>query len=300
MIGFGEAARAFVEGWRKAGGDYVVTAYDLKTAADVPDGTDAMWRAYRDYAVAGCATPGEALARADLVFCLVTADQAEAAARVIGRHVAKGALFFDGNSCAPMTKRRSAAHLAAAGARYVDMAIMAPVHPRLHETPLFLSGPHATAGQAALVALGMAPKAVAGDVGHASAIKMVRSIMVKGLEALVAETVLAGRLAGVEAAVLDSLEASYPGFGWRKRSRYNLERMMRHGPRRAAEMDEVVRMLKDLGLGGGMAEASAGWQRRIGALALGAGADDLDARADRILSGLGLLPVDEAEKQGEG
>ena len=90
----------------------------------------------------------------------------------------------------------------------------------------------------------------------------------KGLEALVCECVLAGEKAGVIETVLDSLDDSYPGFDWRKRSAYMLERVMTHGIRRAAEMREVALTVDLLGLKGEMSRASVYWEQTIGELGL--------------------------------
>jgi 3-hydroxyisobutyrate dehydrogenase-like beta-hydroxyacid dehydrogenase len=201
----------------------------------------------------------------------------------------KGAFFFDCDSCAPQAKARTATEVDAAGGRYVDVAVMAPVHPRLHRTPLLTSGPHAEAAAPALAALGMAAKIHEGPVGAASAVQMIRSIMMKGLKALVCECVLAGRRAGVIETVLDSLDDTYPGFDWRKRSAYMLERVMTHGLRRAAEMREVALTADLLGLKGEMSRASVGWQQAVGQLGLrstAAEAADYGLLADRILAAL--------------
>uniref|UniRef100_UPI0018EF1966 DUF1932 domain-containing protein n=1 Tax=Paracoccus binzhouensis TaxID=2796149 RepID=UPI0018EF1966 len=217
---------------------------------------------------------------------LVTADQALAAAKAAAAALPPGLLWLDGNSCAPGTKRRAAAAIEAAGGRYVDMAIMAPVHPRLHRTPALLAGPHAEAALAALAPLDMALAVEGPRVGDASAIKMLRSVMIKGFEALTAECLLAARRAGVEQAVLASLQASDPGWDWAARGAYNLERMMVHGARRAAEMQEVAATLRELGLPDRMATAAAAWQQEIAALDLAGGPDALADRADAILSRL--------------
>ncbi len=148
-------------------------------------------------------TAPEAAAGADAVFSLVTADQAHEAALAALAGLADGAFFFDCNSCAPQTKERTAKAVDAAGGRYVDVAVMAPVHPRLHRAPLLISGPHAKDAAPVLAALDMAAAIHDGPVGSASAVKMIRSIMMKGLEALVCECVLAGRKAGVIETVLE-------------------------------------------------------------------------------------------------
>jgi 3-hydroxyisobutyrate dehydrogenase-like beta-hydroxyacid dehydrogenase len=277
FIGFGEAGQAFAKGLQPA--SLRLGAYDLKL--DSPEGRDAC----RAKMAALDVTPGSlaTLGQSQAVICLVTADQAVVAARAAAPFLAPGALWFDGNSCSPGTKGQAAAVIAAAGGRYVDLALMAPVHPRLHRTPMLVSGPDALAGAAALAALGM-DAAIAGDkVGHASAIKMLRSVIIKGLEALTAESFLAARAAGVEDAVIASLQASDPGMNWAERGAYNLERMLVHGARRAAEMTEVAATLQELGLPGRMTEAAARWQAELAGLALEPGLDDLGRRADLIL-----------------
>ncbi|MBE3638536.1 NAD(P)-dependent oxidoreductase [Mangrovicoccus algicola] len=283
FIGFGEAAQAFLSGWALTDPGRVA-AHDIKS--DDETTREAMEARYRAAGIAGAADPAAAVAGAETVFCLVTADAALAAARAAAPHLAAGAFWLDGNSCAPGTKRQAAEIIAGAGGRYVDMAVMAPVHPAGHRVPLLLSGPDAKAAAALLEGLGMRPRIAGAEIGRASAIKMIRSVMIKGMEALTAECLLAARRAGVEDAVLDSLEASDPGRDWRGRSAYNLERMMVHGARRAAEMRESARTVAELGLGGGMAAATAEWQDRIAATGAAPGGEDLMARADAILARL--------------
>ncbi len=285
LIGFGEAAQAFARGWgaaRTAG----LRAHDIKTGHADAAVRDAKWADYARCRVAGAATPAEALDGAGIVFSLVTADQALDAAKTAAAHLATGALFLDGNSCAPDSKRRAAATIEAAGGRYVDVAIMAPVHPALHRVPLLIGGPHATAARDALAGLDMTATLVDGGVGVASSIKMIRSIMMKGLEALALECVLAGRRAGVDEAVLASLDASFPGVDAGTRAAHMMERAATHGIRRAAEMREAARMLDDLGLAGRMARATVDWQQEVGQLGLAARDTDYAALADALLARL--------------
>lgn len=283
MIGFGEAGRAFVSGWGETARGRVA-AHDIK-AAD-PAQAPAMAAAAAERGIACHALPAEALDGAAVAFCLVTADQALAAAEAAAPHLPPGTLWLDGNSCAPGTKRAAAQAIEAAGGRYVDLAIMAPVHPRKHATPALLGGPHADAALDILAPLGMNLRKAGERVGDASSIKMLRSVMIKGFEALTAECLLAARRAGVEEAVIASLQASDPGWDWAARGAYNLERMMAHGARRSAEMREVAATLRELGLPDRMASATVDWQAQIAALGLPGGSDDLADRADRILAAL--------------
>ena len=153
----------------------------------------------------------------------------------------------------------------AAGGRYVDVAVMAPVDKGLG-VPLLVSGPHALAAQPLLEALGFADVRVVGDeVGRASAIKMIRSVMIKGIEALSDECAAAAEAAGVLDEVVASLDASEKRAGWADRFAYNRERMAAHGLRRAAEMKEVASTLRGLGVEPVMSEATVRRQHAAGA-----------------------------------
>jgi 3-hydroxyisobutyrate dehydrogenase-like beta-hydroxyacid dehydrogenase len=281
IVGFGEAARAFASGWTRHEGQ-AVAAYDLKISA--PGSAAEIISACRELGVEAAHEPRDAVAAAGMLFSLVTADQALVAAEGAAGFLAPGALYFDCNSCSPLAKVTAARLVEAAGGRYVDVAVMSPVHPARHLTPLLVAGPHAEAAIEALEGLGMNPKSGGDKVGQASSTKMLRSVIIKGLEALTAEAMLAARRAGVEEAVIASLQASDPGINWVKRSSYNLERMMVHGGRRAAEMREVAATLRDLGLPDRMSSASAEWQSDIAHLGLPPGLDDLASRADAILA----------------
>lgn len=247
LIGFGEAAQAFAggAGWSARG-------YDIA-------GRDAD---FDRLGVTALRDNAGALAGASLVLCLVTAVSALTAARDAAPHLAPGTLWCDMNSVAPATKRAAAAVIEAAGGRYVDCAVMAPVHPLRRDVPVLLAGPHAAIAVAALAAAGFsAVRGVAGPVGNAAAIKMVRSVMVKGIEALTAECMMAAHRAGVTTEVLASL-----GPDWPAKTDYNLDRMLAHGIRRADEMDEVVVTLTDLGIDPLMSRGTAARQRALGAI----------------------------------
>ncbi|MBB4633021.1 NAD(P)-dependent oxidoreductase [Sphingosinicella soli] len=254
LIGFGEAAQAFAAAanWGSA-----AAAFDIRT--------DAEKRA--DYARVGvtpCASARDALAGAPAALSLVTADAALAVARETARDLGAGAFWFDMNSVAPETKRAAEAAIAAAGGRYVDVAVMAPVHPKRTAVPLLVSGPHADAGASVLEGLGFQDvRCVGAKVGDASAIKMIRSVMVKGIEALTAECVLAAHRANVVDAVLSSL-----GEDWAQKADYNLDRMLAHGLRRAAEMEEAARTLEDLGVAPLMTRGTIARQRALGTLGI--------------------------------
>ena len=225
LIGYGEAARAFVDGGLAAR-----VAYDIDPA--------------KREAIAACGGIAEAVSGCDLVLSLVTADQALAAAQSVAAYIEPNTLYCDMNSVAPDSKRAAAVAIEAAGGRYVDVAVIAPVHPTKLAVPLLVSGPHSDAGAAALRAAGFSEvRVIGGDVGLASSIKMIRSVMIKGIEALTAEMMLGARGAGVADEVLASL-----GDDWAVKAVYNLERMTTHGSRRAAEMEEVAATLSALGV----------------------------------------------------
>ncbi|MDE2403589.1 MAG: NAD(P)-dependent oxidoreductase [Sphingomonadales bacterium] len=233
LIGFGEAGSTFARaaGW---GGD--VAVWDILPARR---------EAAAALGLVAAASPAEALEGAPLVLSLVTADQALPAVQAYAPLLDDGALWCDCNSIAPGTKRAAAGAIAAG--RYIDGAVLAPVNPARMAVPLLLAGPDAGAGEMLLRRAGFTDvRTVGAEIGRASAIKMIRSVMVKGIEALTAEMMLAATAAGVTDEVLASLDASEKPRPWRDRAAYNIERMVTHGARRAAEMAESARTLAEL------------------------------------------------------
>ncbi len=283
FLGFGEAAQAFVEGWGGAAPAQLV-GYDRKT--DTPSTRDAKLAEFAAHGVRPYKTLAAALGRADIVVSVVTADQALNAARAAAMAIRPGATFFDLNSVAPATKKAAQAAIVGSKGHYVDVAVAAPVRPALLKVPMLVSADDTQAAVDQLAALGFNVRPIAGGVGRASAIKMIRSIMIKGMEALTAECVLSAYAAGVEDEILASLDGSFSGFDWGKRADYNLDRMIVHGRRRAAEMVESSATARELGLSGGMAAATADWQQRIGALELPL-PPTLETKARTILAALG-------------
>ncbi len=286
FIGFGEAAQAFCTGMQQGNPDLQFCAYDIKLDQGDPD---SILKAFDQCGMKTAKSAAETCLRVPAVFSLVTAEQAEDAAGQAAQVDMAGCLYFDCNSCAPETKKRSAQVVNAAGGRYVDVAIMTPVHPKLHRSPCLLAGPHAKAGLAMLEHLGMEASIAGPSVGDASTRKMIRSIMVKGLEALTLECFLAARKAGIDTEIMASLDKSYPGFNWPERAPYMIERAITHGVRRAAEMREVAQTLRDLGLDPSVTNGTVARQSQAGSLALNAseiGATDIQALTDAMLLAL--------------
>ncbi|WP_416465358.1 DUF1932 domain-containing protein [Sphingomonas sp. VDB2] len=273
LIGFGEAGSVFA------------AAGDWRARACAYDRDPARGDVMAQLGVRCSAGLGDAVRDAGLVVSLVTADQALNVARDVATLLPAGAIFCDMNSVAPQTKQAAAALIEAAGGHYVDVAVMAPVDPAGVDVPLLLSGSLAGDAEARLRALGFGRTRVVGaDVGRASSIKMIRSVMVKGIEALTAECVLAAEAADVLDEVLASLDASEKAKPWDVRADYNLDRMLVHGTRRAAEMEEVVKTLDGLGTGAAMTRGTVARQAAIGALGVKAPPEGLDAKIGVISS----------------
>jgi 3-hydroxyisobutyrate dehydrogenase-like beta-hydroxyacid dehydrogenase len=255
LIGFGEAGSTFARAGAWASR---AAAFDISAA---------RWPAMAELGVTPCDDLAQALSGATLVLSLVTADQALRVARECAGLIASETLFCDLNSVAPGTKREAARAFSDAGRRYLDVAVMAPVDPARMAVPLLISGPDAPEAESRLREAGFTRTTVVGDaIGRASAIKLVRSVMVKGLEALTAEMMLAAHAEGVADAVLASLDASEKSRPWAERADYNLDRMLVHGRRRAAEMAEAAQMLADLGIEPLMTAGTVVRQRALGDL----------------------------------
>ncbi|MGP0095354.1 MAG: DUF1932 domain-containing protein [Xanthobacteraceae bacterium] len=259
FIGFGEAGQALASGLRDAGAESM-SAWDILFPET--DG-QRLRQAGEKIGVRLAASAADAVREADIIISAVTAASSLEAAEAIRPHLSGHAFFLDINSVSPGRKQATAKLLADA-ARYVDVAVMAPVHPARHQTPVLLAGPHAQAIEPILREFDMRASTAGSEVGAAAAIKMVRSVMIKGMEALTLECFVAAARAGVEEQVIASLSKSFPTLDWTKIIEYNLERMASHGTRRAAEMEEVADTLRELGIEPHMATATVQRQRQMG------------------------------------
>src|SRR5262249_44585157 len=260
FIGFGEAGQALASGLRDAG-VHSIAAWDILFPGR--DG-ERLRQAGEKIGVRLATSAGDAVRGSDIIVSAVTAASSLEAAQSCKPHLA-GQLFLDINSVSPGRKQETARELAQA-ARYVDVAVMAPVHPARHRTPMLLAGPHAEALAPLLQEFGMRASPAGPEIGAAAAVKMVRSVMVKGMEALTYECFVAAARAGVADQVIASLTKSYRAHDWPKSIEYNPERRASHGARRAAEMEEVADTLRELGLEPHMAVATAARQREMGTI----------------------------------
>jgi 3-hydroxyisobutyrate dehydrogenase-like beta-hydroxyacid dehydrogenase len=199
-----------------------------------------------------------AVAGADLVISAVTASSSAAVAASAAKALRTGQVFLDINSCSPDTKRLNAQAVESSGADYVEAAVMAPVPPQRLQVPMLLAGRRAQEWIPALQVLGLNVSFIAAEVGVAAAVKMCRSVVIKGLEALAVESMLAARRFGAENEVLASLQGTFPQMGWQEKlPDYLISRVAEHGRRRAAEMREVAHTLQTVGVEPTMARATA-------------------------------------------
>lgn len=233
--------------------------------------------------VIGCDDAAQALKDAALVLSLVTADQALGVAHRCAPLLGPNAIYCDMNSVAPGTKRAAAKVVEAAGARYVDVAIMAPVNPQRFAVPLLLCGSAAADAVVALEACGFSRLSIVGEeIGRAATIKMLRSVMYKGMEALTAECLIACERAGVTEEVM----ASFGGNDWAGGADYRLDRMLVHGLRRAAELREVCKTIEDLDLPPLMSGSTAIWQQAMSEIQLKPVPEGLTAKLEAVATAM--------------
>jgi 3-hydroxyisobutyrate dehydrogenase len=262
LIGYGEVGRIFASALASAVAG--VSAYDVLIM-------DESWAAtaHARAAEAGvllASNTGDAVATASLVISAVTAASTAAAARQIAGACRSGTFVLDVNSASPHTKAACAEAVARGGGRYVEAAVMSSVPPHGIRVPMLLGGPYASALQPTLAALGFDANVGSTSYGIVSAIKLCRSVVIKGMEALAIESLLAARRYGVEREVLASLAETFPGLDWERQATWFWRRVVQHGRRRAEEMREAAATVEGVGTEARMAMATADLQAWIAAL----------------------------------
>ncbi len=280
LIGLGEVGQALASDLRKAGVK-AISAFDI--AFEKADSQQSMAAKALDLSIAASAP--DAARRATLAISAVTAGSALDAARATAPGLAGGTMFLDVNSVSPRTKQEAAMIVEQAGGRYVEAAVMSPIHPRGIGTPILLGGQHAPAFLEIGTPLGFDARIYSLErIGAASSVKMCRSVMVKGIESLVAECLLASHHYGVTDDVLASLKDMFPGQDWDKTGRYMLSRTLHHGKRRSEEMVEVAKTVRDSGIDSTMSDAIVtrqAWAGQLGTRMADPG-DDKEDRTKRL------------------
>jgi 3-hydroxyisobutyrate dehydrogenase-like beta-hydroxyacid dehydrogenase len=287
IVGYGEVGRTFASGLRERCVTDIA-AWDLKFADSARCGEPlAHARAHGVRAAGGVA---DLCAGRQLIISAVTASSTLAVAEAVAPHIEAHAVFLDLNSASPGTKQRAAALIDAAGAHYVEAGVMTSVPPYGIRVPMLLGGAQAHRLQPALAAWGMDATVVSDAIGVASATKMCRSVMIKGLEALVIESYATARHHGVADAMIATLQETFPAIDWHKQGAYFFSRVAQHGQRRAEEMREVAHTVREAGFEPFMASAIADkhqWvadQARAGAFGDLPASPDWTSFADRLLA----------------
>ena len=288
IIGYGEVGKIFATGLKTKPGIESVSAWDLKFA------DAALQKKEQDHAaqagVAACRSMQAVCAQADWLISAVTASNTLAVAQEAAKFIKPGTLFLDLNSASPGTKQQASEAIEAAGGQYVEAGVMTSIPPYGIRVPMLLGGPQASALATRLCGYGMDAKAVSEKLGVASAIKMCRSVMIKGLEALVIESYATARAYGVEDHVLPTLAETFPSIDWEKQGAYFFSRVVQHGKRRAEEMREAANTVREAGFEPFMASAIADKQQWVADQAAAGVFDGLEkdalwqAYADRLIS----------------
>jgi 3-hydroxyisobutyrate dehydrogenase-like beta-hydroxyacid dehydrogenase len=261
FIGFGEAGQAMAAGLREESIEQIA-AWDILFPRSEGE---PLRQAGNKIGVRAAASAADAVRDAEVIVSAVTAASSLQAAQSVAPYLTGNPFYLDVNSVSP-GRKQATAKLLADRARYVDVAILSPIYPARHRSPMLLSGPHVEAAGPLLAALAMQTAAAGPEIGAAAAIKMIRSVMIKGIEALTQECFVAAARAGVLPEVRESMRNNYPALDWNKVIAYNLERMASHGERRAAEMEEVAETLRELGVDPQMVTATVNRQREMGAI----------------------------------
>ena len=266
LVGYGEVGRILAEDLRNLG--LAVAAFDLKLLPDLSEASATPLRQHAaHHGVELLASHSALTARSDLVISAVTASQTLAVAQACAPALHQGAYFLDFNSASPAAKQQAGKRIDASGGRYVEGAVMTSIPPYRIKVPLLLGGPWAAELSPLINALGFASTVVSAQLGVASATKMCRSVMIKGLEAMVIESLTAARHYGVEDAVVASLYETFPGIDWEKQAAYFFQRVIEHGRRRSEELREVAVTVLDAGLTPWSAQGTADRQAWVADLA---------------------------------
>jgi 3-hydroxyisobutyrate dehydrogenase-like beta-hydroxyacid dehydrogenase len=288
IIGYGEVGKIFAAGLKAKTGVATVAAWDVKFAHEASGGVELAHAAQAG--MQACASMQALCEASSFIISAVTASNTLAVAQEAAQFIREGTVFLDLNSASPGTKQQCAALIDAAGGQYVEAGVMTSVPPYGIGVPMLLGGRRSPDMQSLLSNWELDVKVVSSEIGVASAIKMCRSVMIKGLEALVIESYSAARAYGVEDHMIATLQETFPSIDWQKQGAYFFSRVVQHGKRRAEEMRESARTVQEAGFEPMMTRAIADkqqWvadQAKVGVFKDVAKGGDWQAYADALLA----------------
>jgi len=189
-----------------------------------------------------------AVSTADLIISTVTASDALIAAEQAAPSLRTGCHWLDLNSVSPATKHSIYNIVSGSGVLFTEGVAMDTVPSKGAQVPILLCGPESPLLSDRLNGLGLNTRSVSEALGTASTTKLLRSILIKGMEALFAESMEAAGKVGMEDEVIASMQATYPGIDWQTVAGYQLSRATLHAARRASEMQEAKTLVEQLGI----------------------------------------------------
>jgi 3-hydroxyisobutyrate dehydrogenase-like beta-hydroxyacid dehydrogenase len=254
LIGFGEVGSTLGKGFRDEG-LVGIASYD-KFAFDGPF-ADLIQRRAREAGVPLVASPQELAARCDMIVGVTPGKASVDSAEAFAPHLTPRHTFVDFASATPKVKRAVGAALQTSGAQFADASIMGTPHADGHRLPILASGPAAVAFRDLLSPWGLRIEHVPGELGAASGIKIMRSVIAKGLEALLVECMLGSRRYGIDEEVMASFAKFMDSRPFAEMANFLLVTDAIHAERRGQEARMSVDALEEIGIEPTMTRATA-------------------------------------------
>ncbi len=243
LLGFGEAAARFAKDFSQAGFTGI-TGYSRSGARAKPG--DLAYERAQASGVTLVKTVGTLAKRSDIIIALTPGKSALPALKKIRKYLRPDQFYVDASSNSAKAMEQAAAIVGDA-AKFVDAAIMGPVDLMGLKAPFVASGPHAEAFRDLMVPHGMVINVVGSNPGDASAMKLIRSVLMKGLAAILLETMEAARRRNILDAVIEDASVTFNDIPFQKIIRRYIGGTAVHCERRIHEMKECLDLLREMG-----------------------------------------------------
>jgi 3-hydroxyisobutyrate dehydrogenase-like beta-hydroxyacid dehydrogenase len=252
FMGFGEAGYHFARGLRDAGlpGIVAYSRSGAKAAADDP-----LRRRAAEAGVELLAGPKALCERADLIIAVTQGSAALPALRSVRRYLQPGHIYVDASTAA-VKAMEQAGRLLQGRAEFVDAAIMGTVPLNGIKVITVASGAGAERFQTLLAPYGMNIHVVSDKPGAASAMKLIRSVFMKGVAGLLLESLEAAQRYGLMEAVAADIAGSIDERPFEQIIKRFVCGTAVHAERRVHEMSESLALLRSLGASTRMTRAT--------------------------------------------
>lgn len=241
IVGYGEVGKVFAGGLIQ--NNFDVHVYDLLTE----QGHEEVLKDIKNKGATPALSISDLVNKSEVILLLVNSAATKDVIASITKTKQKPLTIIDLTTSKPYTKKNCKIEIENyhPEAIYIDGAIMGTVATEGFNVPLLLASENEEIMLTIKKELTMNIKILVGEVGKAASIKLIRSVFMKGLEALLLESMIAAKKYNVDQNVMESISMTLNNNDFNKFGEALIKTHVIHKNRRYKEILDSIKLIED-------------------------------------------------------